>query len=196
MHPRTALSRRTSARTTASRPPRASFALAAARSSQDDLRRLEAYCHASTDRCHALENHLARLEHDLDTRIAQWDEQLASLRTVDERARELTAQLTTQLAELRSATTPRISSARESLSQSRDKVDESRGQLEHSLASIELARGLLEQLEKRLDEEETTLQRINSWQRTLVWLTCLSLALLVALISWFFGVSPRIPRHS
>lgn len=74
----------------------------------------------------------------------------------------------------------------------------------------------LEQLEKRLDEEETTLQRINSWQRTLVCasssltlhsssahqlalnagLTCLSLALLVALISWFFGVSPRIPRRS
>ncbi|BGP39899.1 hypothetical protein JCM10450v2_003873 [Rhodotorula kratochvilovae] len=147
--------------------------------------RLEAHCHASTQRCAALEHSLARLEHDLTARISHWDAQLSSLRSVDDRARALTAQLTTQLAALRGAATPQVASAKAAVVESARRVDESDELLGRSAGSIEQARETLDELQRVFKQNQATLERAQSWESWFSWFAIVAAAVCIALLAWF-----------
>ncbi|GAA5910989.1 hypothetical protein JCM6882_006740 [Rhodosporidiobolus microsporus] len=161
--------------------------LSSASDPNHDLRRLEAYCQRATDRCAALEDNVARLQHDIEGKLSQWDSMLSALSTTEEKARVLTDTLTGQLHSLRANTGPQVKSAKDEVEHSRERVGGSEEQLEGAEKSIERAREALLQLERKLVDEEATLRKIESWQQALVWLTVFSVALLAILLVYLFG---------
>ncbi|GAA5942058.1 hypothetical protein JCM3775_007386 [Rhodotorula graminis] len=179
--------RRLSGHSSSRRPPRLSAAPAAPSSGSTvcDLRRLESYCQASSQRCAALEHSLARLEHDVDARISQWDDHLASLTSVDERAKQLTAQLTAQLAALRTAAGPQVAQARIAVGESQSRVNESDASLDKSIGNVERARRKLDELQRQFKDKEAALERAESWLSWLTGLAILLLAVLAAVAAYF-----------
>lgn len=79
-------------------------------------------------------------QHDVDARISQWDDHLASLTSVDERAKELTAHLTAQLAALRTAAGPQVAQARTAVGDAQGRVKDSDALLDKSIGNVERAR--------------------------------------------------------
>ncbi|POY71782.1 hypothetical protein BMF94_5143 [Rhodotorula taiwanensis] len=149
-----------------------------------DLRPLEAYCLASVERCHELEKTVAQLERDIGSKLQLWDDRLAKLAAIDAHAQKLAGSMTASLASLRASATPQVSSARRAVLDSTAKIDDRAVELDSSISSIMRARHALERLEARLDDEESTLKRIDDWQRALAWLLIVVLAGFVALVAW------------
>ncbi|GAA5846071.1 hypothetical protein JCM9279_004776 [Rhodotorula babjevae] len=194
-----ALTRRLSGHTSSRRPPRA-FARPAAVSASSassplaaaDLRRLETYCLASSHRCAALEHSLTRLEHDVDARISQWDDHLAALTSVDERAKQLTAQLTAQLAALRSAAGPQVAQARTAVGESQARVEESDALLDKSIGNVERARLTLDELQRQFKDKEAALERAESWLSWLTGFTLILVAVLAVVAAYFANLHHRL----
>ncbi|TNY22707.1 hypothetical protein DMC30DRAFT_123549 [Rhodotorula diobovata] len=177
LEPPRASTRRSSVHTKHRRPPTA--APSAAASPLADLRRLERYCHATSDRCSALEHSLSRVEHDVQSRITQWDSHLETLASVDDRAQALTAQLTAQLAALRTVADPQVAAARSAVGESKARVGDSDATLDKSIDNVERARLKLDDLQRQFEDKEAALERAESW---LSWLTGLAI-ILVAVLS-------------
>ncbi|GAA6027279.1 hypothetical protein JCM8097_002552 [Rhodosporidiobolus ruineniae] len=112
---------------------------------------------------------------------------LSALSETDDKARALTDQLSRQLQSLRANTTPQVTAARNEVVHSKERVKGSEEQLVDAEGSIERAKEALLRLERKLAEEEATLRKIESWQRALVWLALIAIALLGLLIAWLAG---------
>ncbi|GAA5942477.1 hypothetical protein JCM10213_004787 [Rhodosporidiobolus nylandii] len=152
-----------------------------------DLRHVEQYCAATAARCSDLERDVHRIQHDIEAKLSQWDTLLRTLSSTDSDARALTEQLSTQLHSLRANTTPQARTATDEAINSKERVEGSEAQLEKAERSIGQAKEALLHLERKLADEEATLRKIEGWQKALVWISFLSLALLILFAAWFFA---------
>ncbi|GAA5896870.1 hypothetical protein JCM5296_002577 [Sporobolomyces johnsonii] len=160
------------------------------RSSPDsapDLPQVQAYCQSALKRCTDHEAHIARLQHQIDSKLSQWDSMLHDLAETEARAKTLSQQLAASLHTLQSSTRPHLVNARTAVEKSQERVKGSRATLESATDAIEEARQALTTLEARLAEEEATLRKIDSWQQALLWIALAVLALISILCAWFFA---------
>ncbi|KAI5480512.1 hypothetical protein MNV49_000665 [Pseudohyphozyma bogoriensis] len=129
---------------------------------QVDLKSLERICAGSIKRCSESEVTINKLTHEIDGLLSHWNSSLATLSSLESRAKTLTDQIGASLHLLRNDTSLNLLGTKDGVDQVDERVVRSRRTLKGVRETIAEADTAIEAIEKRMVKEEETLEQIST----------------------------------